>query len=139
MLKVLYYIILISLYFQFMQVVFDERRVNSTYVYLNHKYVVLVYTPHSELIYLYTYTNIKIGNTEGTHMLYVHFIKIRSESCNYTFIDLEFQKFNIFYYIFVCRVLDPLHPLCEMGPLLIKFKPLKNSLDPLLTFKSFCF
>ena len=58
-----------------------------------YQYVVVIYTPHSELIYLYTY--IKIGDTEGTHELYVNFIEIRSESCNYTFIDLEFQNFNI--------------------------------------------
>ena len=70
MLKVLYFNIIISLYFQFMEVVFDEKRVNFTYVqYFNHQYVVLIYTPHIELIYLYNYTYIKIGDTEGTRML----------------------------------------------------------------------
>ena len=45
-------------------------------------------------------------------MLYVHFNERRSESCNQTFIDLEFQNFNIFISIYLyAKFYDPAHPV----------------------------
>ena len=79
-------------------VVFDEQRVNSTSIID----MVFKFIPHIVNQYLYTY--IQIWDKKCTHMLYVYFYEIVSESCNYTFIDrmcisfefLEFQNFNIF-------------------------------------------
>ena len=98
--------------------------------------------PNSKLKYLYTY--IKIGDKGDIHILYVYCIEMRSESCNYAFIDwrytsfefLKFQNFNIFSNKFVCKVQNP---CIKLGSLLRKFRRLKNFLDPLLTFKLFCF
>ena len=94
--------------------VFDDTRVNSTSI-IN---ILFWFTPpNSDLKYLYTY--IRIGDKEDIHILYVYFIEIRSESCNYTFIDwryisfefLKFQNFNIFSINLYAKVLIPYHPL----------------------------
>ena len=96
----------------------------------NHQYVVQ-FIPHQvnwniNIHILYYYIN--IGGKEGTRMWCVYFIEIRSESCNYTFIDrryiylLNSLNFRILIFLqYICmQSFRPPPPLYKIGPLLRK-------------------
>ena len=87
--------------------------------------------PNSKFKYLYTY--IKIGDKGGIHILYVYCIEMRSESCNYAFIDwrytsFKFLKFQNFKFLVINLYAKFKTPALNLGLCLESLDPWKISL-----------